>query len=95
MPASLSPESPRDHWQGCGSVLCAPGMESLSLLSSHREKWRRWEGWVSNPHSVLEICKTIFDLIVWFCLRPNVLVYFNMLFSFCIVRHIDVWTGLV
>lgn len=67
----LSPEGSRDHL-----ILCVPGMEMLPLLSSHREKWRRWEGCLSGPHSVLEICKTIFDLLVWFCLRPKVLVYF-------------------
>lgn len=36
-----------------------------------------------GPCSVLEICKTIIYLVVWFCLRPIVLAYFviNYLFS--------------
>lgn len=45
--------------RGGGPVLCVMGMETLSLLSSHRLVSGRWGGWVSGPCSVLEICKII------------------------------------
>lgn len=44
-----------EHWWGSGlSSLSRDGVESLSLLSSHRLVSGRSEGWVSGPCSVLD-----------------------------------------